>query len=872
MSNDSNPEFFGPPREAHRIDPQQRLPLEVAWEALEDAGQVIERLAESRTGVYVGISTSDYAQLENSGEQHRVDAHSATGGAVSLAANRISYCLNLRGPSISVDTACSSALVAVHLACNSLWNGESDMALAGGVNVIIGPGPFIAFCAATMLSPDGRCKAFDASANGFVRGEGAGMVLLKPLAKALADGDPVQAVIVGTGINQDARTNGITLPSQEAQQALLSEVYQQAGIDPAELFYIEAHGTGTAVGDPTESAALGEALSVGRAADSPCWIGSVKTNIGHLEAGAGIAGLIKTALILKHRVLPPNLHFNEPNPNIPFEQLKLRVVDQSTPITAAPDQPLIMGVNSFGFGGTNAHVVLHEFVPPATIAHPHGEKPSPPYLLPLSAQTQPGLEALVRSYRDFIGQDFPNEDLADLCYTAACRRSHFDHRLALVVHDQAELIDKLEAFLNGERRPGLAVDRRVQERDLRPVFVCSGQGPQWWGMGRRLLAANPVFRAKLEQIDTLIRHYGDWSLLDELGADEQDSQMHDTTYAQPALFAIQVGVTEVLKSWGIEPAVVVGHSVGEVAAAHIAGVLDLEQAVRVIYHRGRCMGAAPGGRMLALGLSWEAAVQLIEPYRDRISVGAHNSPTSVTLSGDGEILEQIAAQFESSSVFCRFLPVRYAFHSPQMDPIRDDLLASLDSLDTHSATCPIVSTVTGQIAQGDEFGTAYWWANVRQSVRFTEAIETLAHEGHSIFIELSPHPVLAASIGQSLVHHRHKGSGNPHLAARCRRRGANVGRSGDVVCAWLSGGLAGSVAAAGALYAPADVSLAAGTLLARTESRLAIPRRSSRPSAVGRTAANRRPNLGNPDRHPRHALFGRPSRAKASGSAGGGLC
>ncbi len=751
------PECFGiSPREAHYVDPQQRLLLEASYEALEDAGQPMERLAESRTGVYVGISTSDYAQIQNSPDQQVADTHSATGGAFSIAANRISYCFNLRGPSVAVDTACSSSLVATDLACRGLLSGETDLALAGGVNVIIVPAPFIAFCAANMLSPDGRCKAFDASANGFVRGEGVGVVALKRLDRAIADGDAIYAVIAATGVNQDARTNGITLPSREAQEALVREVCANAGVSGADLFYVEAHGTGTAVGDPTEAYALGTVVSQGRDESTPCLIGSVKSNIGHLEAGAGLAGLIKTALILQNRQIPANLHYREPNPNIPFDELKLRVVDQLTDVQPERELPLVAGVNSFGFGGTNAHVIMREFVPPAHRRDAPAEVTAPSRLiLPLTARSSEALEQLARQYIDFIAEDASRRRLADICYTAAHRRTFHDRRLAIVAADGKEAIDCLKAHVEGERRPGVVTGQRVHDRDVRPVFVFSGQGPQWWGMGRGLLRTSGPFREKVEQIDEEIRRLGDWSLLEELGRDEASSRMSDTTYAQPALFALQVGLVDVLRAWGIEPAAVVGHSVGEVAAAHVGGALDLAQAVRVIFHRGRCMGAAPGGRMLALGITLDEAMNVVAPFEDRVSVAAYNSPQSVTLSGDGEVLEQIAARFEGTSTFCRFLPVKYAFHSPQMEPIRTELGLALDGVEAIETRVPTVSTVTGEVARAGDFGADYWWHNVRERVRFADALGLLRDDGRSVFVEISPHPVLATSIAQCMGQHAH---------------------------------------------------------------------------------------------------------------------
>jgi len=740
-----DPEAFGiSPREAMHMDPQQRLLLEVAWDALEDGGQLLDNLSQLRTGVYVGISTNDYAQLQGGDP---AEPHSATGGAFSIAANRISYCFDLAGPSIAVDTACSSSLVAVDLACTSLWRGETDLALAGGVNAILSPGPFIAFCAATMLSPTGRCKTFDASADGFVRGEGAGMVLLKPLEEAVKDGDPIHAVILATGVNQDARTSGITLPSHDAQARLLGEVYARAGLSADEVFYLEAHGTGTAVGDPIEAAAIGNALGRLRTGTSPLLIGSVKSNIGHLEAGAGIAGLIKACLVVSRRQVPANLHFSTPNPHIDFRGLKLRVVDELTQARSEAGR-LVAGVNSFGFGGTNAHVVVAS----ATEAPKVPENSAPvggTWLLPLSARSEEGLRKLAENYIDYLGTGGSTLSMRDLCYTASCRRNHFHHRLAIAAKTTSELQGLLRAFCAGEpRREAIQRVALAGSEGKGPVFVFSGQGPQWWGMGRELLETNATFRGVIEQVDAEIRRLGDWSLLEEMARDEEASRMHDTAIAQPALFALQIGLARVLAEWGVRPSLVVGHSVGEVAAAHVSGALDLSTASRVIFHRGRCMAAAPGGKMLALGVNAEEAARLVEPFGSRVSLAAHNSPESVTLSGDADCLDRLAARFADGETFCRFLPVNYAFHSAHMEGIRDELLSALGQVECGENTIEMISTVTARAVAGTSLNGDYWWKNIRQSVQFANALDAAVESGYRVFVELAPHPVLAASMSQ----------------------------------------------------------------------------------------------------------------------------
>jgi acyl transferase domain-containing protein/NADPH:quinone reductase-like Zn-dependent oxidoreductase/SAM-dependent methyltransferase/acyl carrier protein len=741
--------FFGiSPREAQRMDPQQRLVLEVAWEALEDAGQTLDRLAGGPTGVFLGMSSFDYSLIQMGfRDRHGVDVYTNTGGALSIAANRISYCLNLKGPSVVVDTACSSALTAVHLACHALDQHECTSALAGGVHILITPGPYLGFSKLAMLSSDGRCKAFDAHANGFVRSEGAGMVLLKPLSRALADGDPIYAVIRASAINQDGRTTGLTVPSPQAQEDLVREAYRKARVDPRQVQYIEAHGTGTLVGDPIEARALGAVLAPCRPASEPCLVGSVKTNIGHLEAAAGVVGLIKTALALKHRQVPANLHFVEPNPDIPFEELRLRVPRTLEP-WPAHEGPAIAGVNSFGFGGSNAHIVLQE----APAQKEQTWEPladGRPQLIPLSARSPEALRAFAGSYEQFLKDAGADVSLRDFCHTTRLRRTHHDYRLGVVAGSTAELADRLGAFARGEANPGLVSDRALPGQQPKVAFVFSGQGPQWWAMGRQLLAEEQVFAEVIDRCDALIAGLGSlWSLRAELTAEESATLIQDTAIAQPAIFAVQAGLAALWRSWGIRPDAVVGHSVGEVAAAYAAGVLSLENAVRVIYHRGRCMALAPGGRMLAVSLKLEEAEAIVAPYGGRVTVAAINGPTALTLSGDPEPLEEIANTIQARQGFAKFLQVQYAFHSHHMEPVRDELLESLRGLRAGPAAVPLVSSVTGDWTDGTAMDADYWWRNVRQSVHFAEAVDRLLAADHNVFLEISPHPVLASGVAE----------------------------------------------------------------------------------------------------------------------------
>ncbi|HWE36277.1 MAG TPA: beta-ketoacyl synthase N-terminal-like domain-containing protein, partial [Isosphaeraceae bacterium] len=569
-------DFFGiSPREAQAMDPQQRLLLEVAWEAMEDAGLRVESLGGSPVGVFVGISTDDYSRLRR-GDHGSGDVYEITGNAASIAANRISYAFDFRGPSLAIDTACSSSLAAVEWACRSLRGGESSIALAGGVNLLISPGVSANFARAGFLASDGRCKTFSASADGYARGEGAGVVVLKPLTRALADGDTIYAVIRGGAINQDGRTNGLTAPSRQAQEAVLRSAYRAAGIEPGRVDYIEAHGTGTNLGDPIEATALGSVLGEGRPLDRPCRVGSVKTNIGHLEAAAGVAGLIKVALMFRHASIAPSLHAGEPNPQIPFDSLPLRVAGRPEPWPSA-ELPNVAGVSSFGFGGTNVHLVV-EAAPDR--AEDDGAWSDEDVLLPLSARGPEALRDLARAVRDALGG---GADLRDLARTASLRRDHHDHRLAVVASSSALAVEGLDAFLNGTPDSRVAAGRRPPGRRPRLAVVFSGQGGMWWGAGRDLLEREPVFREVYEACDRQ-----GVSLRADL-SEPTPERLADPEFAQTHQFALQAALSALLGSWGIRPDAVVGHSLGEVAAAHAAGAIDLDEALRIVSLRGRLM-------------------------------------------------------------------------------------------------------------------------------------------------------------------------------------------------------------------------------------------------------------------------------------------
>ncbi len=576
------------PREAVSMDPQQRLLLEVAWEALEDAGQVSAQLAGSRTGVFIGISTNDYSRLA-SDYATRPQGYDLTGNALNIAAGRLSYSFNFRGPSLVVDTACSSSLVAVHLACQSIWNEEATMAIAGGVNVLLSPIGNLGLTKLKALSPDGRCKAFDATADGYVRSEGAGCVVLKPLSQALADGDPIYATIRGSAVNHDGRSKGLTVPYGPSQSAVIRDALARAQVSPGEIDYIEAHGTGTKLGDPIEVMALAEVLAVGRSPDAICALGAVKSNIGHLEAAAGIAGLIKVALSLKHGKIPPSLHFQTANPYIPFEKLPLRVQETLTPWPKAAHRPKA-GVSAFGFAGTNAHVVL-EAAPvspavvcdrePADVNQAHES-----HLLPLSAHTPAALNALVVGYQNLLKGSWDHITLQDLCYTASARRDHHRYRLAIVAYSLSDLQRQLSAL------DPTAIGAAMKRHGPKVAFVFTGAGAAWVGMGQHLLLREPVFRQVLEACDGLIWEVAGWSLLAELMGSEAQSRLQQPAIAQPTIFALQVALARLWQHWGIEPKVVVGDGLGEVAAAYVGQRLSLRAAVQRVCGLSRPMLAA----------------------------------------------------------------------------------------------------------------------------------------------------------------------------------------------------------------------------------------------------------------------------------------
>jgi len=747
--------FFGiSPREAASMDPQQRLLLEVAWEAFEDAGLPIEKLEGSRTGVFMGVhSHSNDYYLMQAFDPEEIDIYTGTGTSHSVVSGRISYLFDLQGPSVALDTACSSSLVAVHLAVQSLRNSECNLALAGGVNVMLTPHFTVVASRMRMMAADGRCKAFDSRADGFVRSEGCGAVVLKRLSDALADGDPVLAVIRGSAINQDGHTNGLTAPNGLSQQAVIRQALENAGVKPEQISYVETHGTGTPLGDPIEVEALGAVLGDQRLDGLPCVLGSVKSNLGHLEGAAGVTGLIKAVLALQHRTIPANLHFQQLNPHISLAGTRLQIAAQERPWETGSERHFA-GVSAFGWSGTNAHVVLEE-APESPSPQPieadrggQAESRIRPHLLTISARSAKALKPLAQAYvQELIGNNIP---LADLCHAAAYRRSHHDERLAVVGYTAKELAEQLEAFTRGETRPGLSASKCFAGRLPGIVFVFPGQGGQWVGMGRQLLEQEPVFRQVIERCEQAFRPFVGWSLLQQITASEADSRLEEIDVVQPVLFAIQVALAELWRSWGVQPEAVVGHSLGEVAAAQIAGALSLEDAARIICTRSKLMRSVSGkGAMAVVGLPLEQTDALLAKYRDRLSVAVSNSPASTVLSGDPAALEEVLVGLRAQNIFCRPVKVDVAAHSPQMEALRPDLVAAVQMIRPQATSISIYSTVTGAPVSGAALDADYWGRNLCQPVRFADAVQRLLADGYFIFIEINPHPILLTAIEQT---------------------------------------------------------------------------------------------------------------------------
>ena len=737
-------EFFGiSPREAQGMDPQQRLLLEVAWEALEQAGQPPDRLEGSRTGVFVGMCGSDYAYLQlKSDDASLLDAHFSSGVAHSIASGRLSYLLGLQGPSLTIDTACSSSLVAVHLACQSLRNNDCRTALAGGVNLILSPDIYIALSHSRMLAPDGRCKTFDAAADGFARGEGCAVVVLKLLRDALTDGDRVLAVIRGSAVNQDGASSGLVAPNGPAQEAVIREALERADVKPSQVGYIEAHGTGTQLGDPLEARALGAVFGAQRDSTRPLLLGSVKTNIGHLEAAAGVTGLVKVVLALRHRTIPPHLHFRVPSPHIEWNELLLRV-----PTSALPWEPIdgrrIAGVSSFGFSGTNAHVVVEEAPAAPVSAEPARRPAAPTCLLTLSARTEAALRAVARRYAEAV-QGRADAELADICFAANTGRAHLRQRATIVARSIEELHSRLLAVADGNPADGVRTARVALRDPPRVAFLFTGQGAQYSRMAYGLYETSSIFRAALDHCAQALSPWLARPLLDILfAAPTEHAPLDDTEYAQPALFAVEYALTELWRSWGIVPSVVMGHSLGEYAAACIAGVFSVDEGLRLVATRGRLMQSLPaGGAMAAVFASESQVNETLSTFGSGVCLAAVNGPGQVVVSGTAAAVDEVCNRFQKSGVRCQRLDVSHAFHSPLVEPILDALEAELSGTSLASPRLRLISNLTGQAAVGEEISRPrYWRRHARDPVRFAAGLAALVGSADCL-VEIGPHPTL----------------------------------------------------------------------------------------------------------------------------------
>jgi acyl transferase domain-containing protein len=741
-----DPGFFSiSPREAARMDPQQRLFLEVAWEALEHAGRPAgSAIAKAggtadSTGIFLGVTGFDYShQVLAHSPLRALDPYALTGVTSTFAAGRLAHWLGVQGPALSVDTACSSSLVAAHLAVRSLQAGDCDVALAGGVNILLSPEWFVVLSKAGMLAPDGRCKTFDASADGYARGEGCGVVVLKRLADAEADGDRIMAVIRGSAVNQDGRSSGITVPNGSAQRAVLREALRRSGLSGGEVDYVEAHGTGTSLGDPIEVHALAEVYGAGREPERPLVVGSVKTNIGHLEPAAGIAGLIKTVLMLRHSQIPPLLHLKQVNPEIPLAELPITL---PTTLTDWPrgQRPRLAAVSSFGASGTNAHMIVGE---PPEPGQRESTADRPEHLVCLSARTRGALSELAAGYAESMS-NLPDGQLADAAFTANAGRAHFPYRMAVRSRTTSELRARLAAHAEcAVGTDGLHTTGEPGKARPKVAFLFTGQGSQYPGMGRELFEAHPGFRRDLEHCDALARGLLDRPLLDLL-FNGRPAEINQTGYTQPVLFALQYALARLWRGWGVEPAAVLGHSVGEYAAACAAGVFSVDDGLRLIAERARLMQNLPaGGGMLALRIDADRAARAVQDHPDTLSVAAINGPHSVVVAGTRPALDELAGRMTADGVKISPLQVSHAFHSPLLDPMLDEFEQKAAEIAYAPPRIPFISNLTGEPVGRSSIDPRYLRDHARRPVRFRDGLDRLAQRGCRVFVEIGPTPVL----------------------------------------------------------------------------------------------------------------------------------
>ena len=733
--------FFGiSPREAACMDPQQRIFMEASWEALERAGVPFDKLPGSNTGVYAGITGQDYGQLQVQHNPDQLDAYYLTGNVSAFVSGRISYMLGLQGPCMSMDTACSSSLVAIHQACAGLRNGDCEMALAGGVNVILLPEWNNVLSRANMMAPDGHCKTFDKDADGYVRGEGCGVVVLKRLSQAQKDGDPIAAVIRGSAINQDGQSSGITVPNGLAQQALIRQTLANAGLESTDVDYVETHGTGTSLGDPIEVRSLAATYGAGRSKEEPLYIGSVKTNIGHLEPAAGVAGLIKAVLSLQHAQIPPHLHFNEVNDAVPLDEIPAIVNTDVVDWPKRNGRSRRCGLSSFGASGTNAHFIIEE----APVTEPvSNELERSHHLLTLSAKSKEALVDLAGRYADILKDE---DSLANVAFTANGSRKQFSHKLAVVAANASSAQDKLRAFVKGEEEiVKLYQGQTKVGKAPKVAFLFSGQGSQYAHMSKDLYASQPIFKTALDQcfefLTPILSRDPKSVLFPETG---EPAYIDETCFTQPLLFSVEYALAQLWLSFGVKPTMILGHSVGEYVAACVAGVFSLEDGLKLICERARLMTALPGkGAMMAVYASAQKVTEQLEPFKNKLSVAAYNGPESVVVSGFSDALDEFQTQLKTQGIESKALVVSCGFHSPQMDPMLDEFEQFLTGLTLNKPQIPIVSNLTGELIKGEEMSSpAYWRRHIREPVRFVENMQVLSDNKCSAFIEIGPSPTL----------------------------------------------------------------------------------------------------------------------------------
>ncbi|XZE18095.1 SDR family NAD(P)-dependent oxidoreductase [Pirellulaceae bacterium SH449] len=742
--------FFGiSPRDAENMDPQQRLMLEVTWEAFENAGFKIPDFAKKNVGVYVGGFMLDHMITQMAfANRSQINQYSAAGMMMTMLSNRVSHAYDFRGPSLSIDTACSSSLVAFHFACQDVWAHRCELAVVGGVNCMMRPEYPMGMCKGQFLARDGECKSFDARGDGYGRAEGAGVVLIKPLDKAIEDGDDIWATVLATGTNQDGHTPGISMPNGESQRELILNVCEKYQIDPASIQYVECHGTGTAIGDPTEAKAIGETYGHGRTSDNPVIIGSIKSNIGHMEAGAGVAGIIKAALTLHHGKTTPLANLQTPNPNIPFIDLGIKLSDDSYPLDTNYG-PARVAVNSFGYGGSNAHAILEQYQPsienPAQVNLSHTSSVTHgPKLMPISAKSPEATRDLARSYLDLLDSGC---NVDDLIYSITRRRAHLGQRAIVAGSDTESIKNSLRSFANAEACDTVITGEAPYSSSDKVVFVFTGMGPQWWGMGQELYSHDEVYKNAVEEADAVFKTISGFSVLAEMLKGESDSNITKTEFAQPANFLIQIGIAAMLKARGVEPAACVGHSVGELSSAYISGALSLHDAMTVCFHRSQQQAKARGaGSMLAIGVNLQKANEIVDRYNGTISIAAVNGENNLTLAGETDSIRQVAMELTSAGLFNKMLEVEIPYHGPAMDPLMQPLQDALESVTPRIPHTPLYSTVTGMRVDDIDFGADYWPKNIRQPVEFVRAMQSLLNDGYCIFLEVGPHPVLATSI------------------------------------------------------------------------------------------------------------------------------